>query len=147
MITTTITPFNNLSVKDLHDALALRCAVFIVEQQCVYPELDYRDEGALHVLMHENNELIACARILPFDDGKSMSFGRLCTAASYRGQGLGKKMMDVISAYLKEHYSGQPVIITAQQHLQAFYQQYGFEPQNEPFDMDGIPHILMARQA
>lgn len=147
MITTTITPFNDLSVKDLHDALALRCSVFIVEQQCVYPELDYRDEGALHVLMHENNELIAYARILPFGDGKSMSFGRLCTAGRHRGRSLGKKMMEVISTYLKKHYSGQQVIISAQHHLEAFYQQYGFEPQNEPFDMDGIPHILMVRQA
>lgn len=145
MITSTVVPFNNLSPKDLHDALALRCAVFIVEQQCIYPELDYRDEDALHVLMHEDKELIACARILPWTDGKSMSFGRLCTALKYRGTGLGKKMMDIISHYLQEHYPEQAVVITAQHHLQEFYQQYGFEPQGEPFDMDGIPHILMVR--
>lgn len=146
MITTRVTPFNALGLKELYDVLALRCAVFIVEQQCVYPDVDYRDETALHVLMHDNQELIACARILPYGDGKSMSFGRLCTASKYRGQGLGKKMMDVISAWLEKHYPQQTVIITAQYHLQAFYQGYGFIPQNEPFDMDGIPHILMVRQ-
>jgi ElaA protein len=146
MITSKILPFNDLNPKELHDAMALRCAVFIVEQQCIYPDLDYRDEGSLHVLMHENNELIACARILPYSDGKSMSFGRLCTATKYRGQGLGKKMMDLISDYLQVHYPTKGVVITAQHHLQAFYQQYRFEPQGEPFDMDGIPHILMERQ-
>lgn len=146
MITSKILPFNDLSPKDLYDALALRCAVFIVEQECIYPDLDYRDEGALHVLMHENNELIACARILPYGDGESMSFGRLCTATKYRGTGLGKKMMTVISNYLQEHYPTQTIIITAQHHLQAFYEQYGFNPQGIPFDMDGIPHILMVKQ-
>ncbi len=145
MISSKILPFHDLSPKELHDALALRCAVFIVEQQCIYPDLDYRDEGALHVLMYEDNELIACARILPYSDGESMSFGRLCTATKYRGQGLGKKMMDIISNYLKEHYPQTPVVITAQHQLQAFYQQYEFEPRGVPFDMDGLPHILMVR--
>ncbi|ASQ47096.1 putative acyltransferase [Legionella clemsonensis] len=128
----------------LYEILALRSEVFIVEQQCFYQDLDYKDQDAAHLLMIEEGKLIAYARILSYDN-RGMSFGRLVTATSHRGRGLGRQLMDTILSYLKTHYPFQPIIITAQNYLRPFYETYGFIAEGEPFDLDGIPHICMVK--
>ncbi|MBA2652700.1 MAG: GNAT family N-acetyltransferase [Tatlockia sp.] len=141
----TIKPFAELTLDELHEILALRCEVFIVEQQCVYLDVDGRDKQAHHLLIHEHHKLIGYARILPFDE-ESMSFGRLLTAPSYRSKGLGKQLMETILSYLQLHHPKQVITITAQQYLQAFYEGFGFITKSAPFDMDGIPHLIMVKQ-
>lgn len=145
MIETTLLSFTELSLAAFYEILALRSEVFIVEQHCFYQDLDYKDQEAMHLLMKDNNKLIAYARILPYDDGENMSFGRLVTAASHRGQGLSKRLIDLILAYLKTHHPQQAITITAQSYLCPFYERYGFIPKGEDFDMDGILHRTMVR--
>ena len=145
MIHTSISSFNELSLDSFYEILSLRSAVFIVEQQCVYQDLDFKDQQAMHLQMRENNTLIGCARILAYDD-ESMSFGRIVTAPSHRGQGLGRQLMDLILSYLQAHHPRQAITITAQHYLHDFYQQYGFRAEGMPFDMDGLLHIKMVRQ-
>lgn len=146
MTTLKILSFDEISLNLFYDILALRCQVFCVEQQSIYQDLDYKDQIAQHVIMQENQQVIAYARILPYGDGQSMSFGRLVTNVTHRKIGLGKQLMDIILSYLKTHHPEQAIIITAQYYLRNFYQEYGFEPQGDAFQMDGIPHIIMKKQ-
>lgn len=145
MITTTFQPFHALSIDTFYEILSLRSQVFIIEQQCVYQDLDYKDQQAIHLQLRDNEKLIGYARILAYDKD-SMSFGRIVTAPSHRGQGIGKQLMDMILSYLQTHYRQIPIRITAQSYLHDFYQHYGFIAQGCPFDMDGIPHLLMVKQ-
>ncbi|MDI9818486.1 MULTISPECIES: GNAT family N-acetyltransferase [unclassified Legionella] len=144
MINITIQPFNQLDNTTLYALLALRSEVFIVEQQCVFQDLDYKDQQAEHLLVHEDNKLVAYARILPYDT-QAMSFGRLATAPSHRNRGLGKQIMAHLLSHLQTHYPQQVICITAQTYLQDFYRSYGFTIKGEPFELDGIPHILMTK--
>ncbi|MBA3535622.1 MAG: GNAT family N-acetyltransferase [Tatlockia sp.] len=146
MITTTILPFSELSIDILYDILALRSEIFIVEQQCTYQDIDYRDQKAQHLLVHEEGRLIAYARILAYEDAYSMSFGRILIIPSYRNKGLGKKLMTLILDYLDCHHSNRSIKISAQHYLQIFYEGFGFVATSDPFDLDGIPHILMVKQ-
>lgn len=143
---TAILTFKELSSDQLYDVLALRSEIFIVEQQCFYQDLDYKDQTAKHLLVYDDDKLIAYARILPFGKDESMSFGRLVTAISHRGKRLGKQLMDLILTYLKTHHPKQAIKIQAQYYLQNFYERYGFVVEGEPFEMDGIQHVLMVKQ-
>ncbi|KTC78174.1 GNAT family N-acetyltransferase [Legionella brunensis] len=144
MINILIKSFDELSKDTLYEILALRSEIFIVEQQCFYQDLDYKDQDAKHLLAYQDNKLIAYARILSYEN-EGMSFGRLVTATSHRGLGLGKQLMDSILSYLKNHHPTEPIIITAQNYLRNFYGTYGFVAEGEPFDMDGIPHVRMVK--
>ncbi|MCW8451915.1 GNAT family N-acetyltransferase [Legionella quinlivanii] len=142
---TSIQSFNELSTQDLYDILQLRNAIFIVEQQCPYQDLDYKDQQALHLCIREEETLLAYARILPDYEADTLSFGRIVTATVARGQGLGKQLLNNVMDYLQTHFAGKMVHIHAQFYLKRFYESYGFWSEGEPFDEDGIPHILMVR--
>jgi len=144
IIKTSFLPFNELSLDSFYELLALRASVFIVEQRCPYQDLDYKDQNAVHVLMQEQDRLIAYARILSLED--NMSFGRLLTAPSHRAQGLGKQLMDQILSYLKNTHPQKTILIHAQQYLASFYQSYGFQINGEPFNLDGIMHLHMEKR-
>ncbi len=143
-INTSILPFNALTTASLYEILALRCSVFIVEQQCPYQDIDNKDEIAQHVLMKQDEKLIAYARILPAHEG-SVHFGRVLIAKPHRGRGLGKKLVDTVIQHLKAHHPECVMVITAQLYLQHFYQEFGFMNEKEPFNLDGIPHIWMMK--
>lgn len=142
-----ILSFEALSLVNLYEILALRNAVFIVEQSCFYQDIDFNDQDAKHVVAYEDNRLVAYARILPINEKQqTVSFGRLITIPSFRGKGLAKQMMESILGYLAHHHAKLTISITAQCYLQAFYKHYHFESLGEPFDLDGIPHIRMVKQ-
>lgn len=144
MIKASIQPFTALTPEDIYDILALRNQVFIVEQHSIYLDVDYQDQSALHLQMRDNKTLAAYARLLNYDK-KTMSFGRVIVAPAYRGQGLARHMMTLILNYLRDHYPGHDIAITAQHYLKAFYEQYGFAVKETPFDLDGILHVLMVK--
>jgi ElaA protein len=136
-------PFAALSPIQLHDALALRSAVFVVEQACLYQDVDGRDPAAQHLLA-EDGGLLAYARILPpgarFD---VTSIGRVVVAPRARGAGLGRRLVqEAISAI--ERGGHAPIALSAQAHLERFYASFGFVP-GERYDEDGIPHVAMRR--
>ncbi|CAO3350830.1 GNAT family N-acetyltransferase [Azospirillum melinis] len=144
--------FDALTLRDLHDMLALRSRVFVVEQASPYPDIDGRDPGALHLIaLDETGAIVGCARCLGPDDdgpdgGKSdapVSFGRLAVDPSQRSTGLGRALVAESLTVLAERWPGRDVVIGAQQHLERFYGSFGFVRDTDPYDDFGIPHIDM----
>jgi ElaA protein len=138
-------PFSELRPVELHRLLALRAAVFVVEQKCAYLDPDYKDEHALHVMGWNAEELVACARILPagvsYDE---VSIGRVASAESVRGKGVGKVLMTKTMAYIRDTFGDVPVRISAQSYLQKYYEGYGFRrTEKEEYLEDDIPHVEM----
>jgi ElaA protein len=140
--------FSELKNNELYDLLSLRQTIFIIEQQCIYNDLDYLDQKALHLLGYKENQLVAYLRLFPKDIpyANSLSFGRVLTAKSARGQSIGKEMIIETLRYLKQQNNITPITISAQLYLKKFYESFGFKTISEPYDEDGIPHIKMIRQ-
>ena len=144
--------FDALSPSDLYRVLQRRAEVFVVEQHCVFQDMDGRDAEALHLLGEATEPpagaaLLAYARLLPPATAfAEASIGRVVTAPSTRGSGLGHALMRESIAELHRQWGHQAIRIGAQSHLQAFYGQHGFEPSGDLYLEDGIEHIEMVRQ-
>lgn len=139
-------PFSSLSPKDLYELLQLRSDVFIIEQNCIYRDLDDKDYKCHHLLgrMEETGELIACSRIVPPGVSyKEPSIGRVATALKYRRHKLGRTLMQRSIDEVKLLYPNQSIRISAQFYLIDFYASFGFVVQGESYDEDGIEHIEM----
>ncbi len=140
--------FDALGVHALHDALALRCRVFILEQ-VPYQDPDAADKHAWHLLGYApGGSLAACLRVLdPGARYAEVSIGRVVTAPEYRLQGVGRALMNEGISHCTQAWPGRAVRISAQAHLQAFYAAWGFETVGETYLEDDIPHIEMLRPA
>lgn len=139
-----IKPFNELSVQELYKILSLRNEVFIVEQNCVYQDLDGYDASALHVMQFENEDLVAYARI--FDKGikyKTASIGRVVVYPGKRNLNLGHILVNAAVAGVHEYFNTQEITISAQEHLQKFYAAHGFVTTSDMYLEDDIPHVQM----
>ncbi|WP_436527174.1 GNAT family N-acetyltransferase [Actinoplanes sp. HUAS TT8] len=134
--------FRDLPAATLYDILRLRSDVFVVEQECPYPDLDGRDTepGTRHLWFSHDREVRAYLRIL--DDHGVERIGRVVTAKSARGAGLAGRLMD----HALEIIGSRPAVLDAQSYLVSFYAKYGFEPSGPEFVEDGIPHTPMARK-
>jgi len=138
--------FQALSAQQLYAYLQLRSEVFVVEQNCVYQDLDNLDQDALHVFIHDQDTLVACARIVPANEKYPViSIGRVIVAQTHRKQQLGHILMQSAIAVIEEHFDAQKIVLSAQAHLQNFYKKHNFAPQGEIYLEDGIPHIHMER--
>lgn len=140
--------FAALGIEALYAALALRCAVFVVEQTCAYLDLDGRDASAWHLLGWHRGRLAAYARVFaPGDGAPEMAIGRVLTAPFARGVGLGRPLMREAMRGGFERFGAGPCRVGAQAHLEGFYHSLGFEPASGIYDEDGIPHLTMIRPA
>ncbi|MBD1557306.1 GNAT family N-acetyltransferase [Vibrio sp. S9_S30] len=143
--------FTQLSTMQLYQMIKLRVDVFVVEQDCPYPELDDKDhaEGAFHLLGYDGEELVACARLLAKGISYSdvASIGRVATKESARGTGLGHELMQQALTNVESVWGNVPVKISAQEHLSQYYGKHGFVQCTEMYLEDGIPHIGMVREA
>lgn len=140
--------FDELSLNELYDILYLREKVFMIEQNCQEPDLDHKDQIAMHLLGLNQNKLVAYLRLF-LPDTKypgASSFGRIVTPASERGKGLGKQAVEHALTYLKRDHSSFAIIISAQLYLQKFYEGFRFVAIGEPYDEAGILHIAMRRE-
>lgn len=138
--------FAELSVNELYDALKLRSDVFVVEQNCVYPDLDDKDkhDSAHHLLGYQNNQLLAYARLLPATVSyTNVSFGRVVTAPSIRNSGAGHMLIEQILLNCELLWPGMNIDIGAQVYLQKFYARYGFVNISSMYLEDGIEHVDM----
>ncbi|WP_375752373.1 GNAT family N-acetyltransferase [Vibrio sp. HN007] len=138
--------FDQLTTHQLYELLRLRVDIFVVEQTCPYPELDNKDlkEGVYQLLGYQSGELVACARLLKKGISfEHVSIGRIATKKEARGNGLGHELMRVALEYCESVWPGESIDIQAQEHLQAFYQQYGFVTYSESYLEDDIPHVDM----
>jgi ElaA protein len=142
--------FEQLHGADLYAALALRQQVFILEQQCLYPDIDGHDEASFHLLGWQVNNgqrrLAAYLRCLPPGAKYAeMSLGRVLTAPFARGSGIGKLLLAEGIGRAVRQFPGHNIRIGAQAHLERFYQSFGFETISAPYDEDGIQHVDMLR--
>jgi len=136
--------FTDLKNIELYQLLKLRTNVFVVEQNCPYPELDDKDLEAIHTFCSIDNEIVAVARILsPGISYKEWSFGRIATHLNFRGKGLGHELMKSLMAYMANNHPLKSIIISAQSHLEKFYASFGFSSTGKAYLEDGIPHIEM----
>jgi ElaA protein len=139
-------PFEELSGLEVYELLALRQAVFSVEQDCAYLDADGRDIGAWHLQGREaGGRLIACLRLLPPDEHGEATLGRVVTHSDVRGQGLGRALMLEGIEGTEARYPGRPIHLSAQQRLQRFYESLGFAVVGPGYLEDGIPHVPMRR--
>ncbi|KRP63299.1 GNAT family N-acetyltransferase [Pseudomonas trivialis] len=138
----------DLSKDQLYAILRLRCDVFVVEQQCVYQDIDGQDlDGDTHHLMAwKDDELVAYLRLLdPQLQGGDAVIGRVIVAPSARGTGLGHQMMEEALRQIGHIWPDTPIYLSAQAHLQGYYGRYGFVAEGEQYLEDGIPHRGMRR--
>lgn len=140
--------FEELSNEELYWILQLRAEVFVVEQDCVYQDVDGFDPDALHVMGHivsdERSQLVCYTRLLaPGVKYNAASIGRVVTRESARGGGNGKSLMLNSITFCRQNWPNSAITISAQQYLEKFYQELGFETESEPYPEDGIPHIRM----
>lgn len=134
--------FQELTTTELYDLLRIRSEVFVVEQNCVYQDLDYDDQAAIHLWLTSGERIVALCRICPAGTHmEEVSIGRVITTE--RGKGYGKRIMMEGIETAREHFGAKRIDIEAQEYAKGFYEQVGFRQSSEPFILDGIPHIRM----
>ena len=138
--------WEELNKKNLHKILQIRSEVFIVEQKCVYQDIDNKDPKAIHLYGKIKNKIVAYSRI--FNEGdfyKEISFGRALVLKNQRGKGLGDELVQKSIEIIKVNWPNKKVKISAQAHLNNFYKKHGFIEKGKEYLEDGIPHVSMER--
>lgn len=141
-----IKPFDALTVHELYDLLKLRSEIFVLEQNCVYLDLDGKDKKALHLIGEYDGKTVAYVRL--FDAGISFdnaSIGRVVVDANYRDRKWGHDLMREAIAAIKSNFDKDKITIGAQLYLKKFYESHGFIQSSEMYLEDDIPHIEMIR--
>lgn len=139
--------FLQLNTDELYDLLKLRIDIFVVEQTCFYPDLDDHDRHpqTLHLFCYQDGIMTAYLRILPkgltYTD--NISIGRVVVAQSARGTGLGHRLIEIALTECVTFFPNHVIKISAQEHLEKFYNQHNFQRVSEMYLEDGIPHISM----
>ncbi|MCF6333488.1 MAG: GNAT family N-acetyltransferase [Draconibacterium sp.] len=136
--------FNDLSTEELYAILQIRAEVFVVEQNCVYNDIDDFDKDAVHQFIKKYGKIVAYSRLLKagsrFPD---CSIGRVIVKKSERGKGFGKRMMEEAKDFMMEEWNATIIKISAQKYLQKFYEELEFEVITKEYLEDGIPHFGM----
>ena len=139
--------FNDLTNYELYEILQLRSEIFVVEQNCVYNDLDGLDNEAIHLFFRLNGKIIAYSRLLrPGTRFPDCSIGRVVVKQSERGKSIGIEMMNAAKDYILNEWGATRIKVSAQQYLQRFYENLGFEIVTEMYLEDGIPHFGMLFQ-
>jgi ElaA protein len=138
--------FGALALREMHDLFRLREQIFVIEQKCIYEEIDGLDPDCLHVLgTDEAGQLIACARIIaPGTDGLP-HIGRVAVRADQRGAGVARQLMQHALTSAANAYSTTRCALAAQTYLERFYASFGFARVSEDYMLDGIPHVDMTK--
>ena len=142
-------PYAKLAVDELYELLALRSRVFVVEQECIFLDMDGLDKDAHHLLGFAENALVACTRILPAGTvyADYPSIGRVVTAPEARGKAYGFLLMQISAEKLYNLFGKVAIKIGAQLYLKRFYESLGFLQSGEMYLEDGIEHIPMIKPA
>lgn len=146
MLSIEVKSFSAITKEELYEMLQLRSEVFVVEQDCVYQDIDYKDQKALHVLGKKEGKLVAYTRI--FNSGDyfdNPSIGRVVVKMEERKYGYGHTIMKASIEAIYERFEKQDIEISAQCYLRKFYNSHGFTQTSEEYLEDGIPHIKMIK--
>ncbi|MDG5491057.1 GNAT family N-acetyltransferase [Psychroserpens sp. SPM9] len=147
MIEIKVKTFQELTTQELYDVLQLRSEVFVVEQDCVYQDIDGKDQKALHIIGYKNNKVVAYTRIFkPGDYFEFASIGRVVVVANERKYSYGYDIMNASVKAIKEHHKVSVIKVSAQTYLKRFYNNLKFFEVGEEYLEDGIPHIAMIRE-
>lgn len=142
-----IKQFNELSLDELYESLQLRSEVFVVEQDCVYHDIDGKDQKALHLLGIYDGKVVAYTRLFGpgyyFDNA---SIGRVVISKAYRDRKWGHSLIQASVDGIKKHFNTGNITISAQLYLKKFYESHGFIQDGNEYPEDGIPHIRMHRE-
>lgn len=140
-------PWERMTRDTVYAVMRLRSAIFVVEQNCVFPDMDGRDPACEHLCGRSDaGELLAYLRLLPPGvRTPEVSLGRVVVVAAARGRGLGRAAMAEGLRRCAQQYPGAPVKVSAQRHLEPFYTSLGFRAVGAPYDEDGILHVDMVR--
>lgn len=136
-----IKTFDDLTTRELFEIYKLRCQTFVVDQQRIYQEVDDVDLTAVHLFKVQDGKIVAYARVFP--EGQHVTFGRVVTAKSVRGSGMGRQLMDQILNVIQTRFAQQQISIEAQVQVAGFYQQFAFQKFGQPFIFNTTPHIKM----
>ncbi|MFN8259573.1 MAG: GNAT family N-acetyltransferase [Chitinophagales bacterium] len=141
--------FDDLTLTELYDVLQLREAVFQIEQNCIYKDIDDKDRKCYHLMLYKEAELVAYCRLVP--DGISYdgyaSIGRVVSNSNYRKEGYGRQLMAKAMEKMMQVFPHLPIKISAQLYLQKFYESFGFTVVGEWYMEDDIPHIAMVKKS
>ncbi len=139
--------FEALSLNELYQILHLRSEVFVVEQNCVYQDIDGKDQKALHVFGENNGKILAYARLFkPKDYFEKASIGRVVVDESRRNKKIGHILMKESIEGIHKHFGESEITISAQLYLKKFYESHGFIQTSQMYLEDNIPHIEMKRE-
>tara|TARA_X000000368_G_scaffold405079_1_gene381842 strand:+ start:1802 stop:2245 length:444 start_codon:yes stop_codon:yes gene_type:complete len=141
---TLIKQFRELTNNEIYEILRLRSEVFVVEQDCVYQDLDNKDQNAIHIFQKEENKIIAYTRVFKKGDYYSNpSIGRVVVEKKFRGKDYGKRIMENSIKYVKNNLDGKQIELSAQKYLDKFYRDLGFYVEGKEYLEDGILHQRM----
>ena len=136
--------YNDLSLDEFHDLIALRIEVFVIEQDCPYQDLDGKDKVGFHLLVKEDDSIIGTTRILPVGVSyPEVSIGRVVVANTHRMMKIGHVLMEKSMEFVYDHFGKVDVKLSAQKHLEKYYNQHGFVSTGKEYLEDGIPHVEM----
>jgi ElaA protein len=138
--------FSELELTELYDILQLRAEVFVVEQDCVYQDIDGKDQEALHIIGYKNGKIVAYTRC--FKPGyyfEQAAIGRVVVKESQRKFRYGHEIMKASDKAIQQHYNTSGIKLSAQQYLIKFYESHGYKSIGEGYLEDGIPHIAMIK--
>ena len=140
-----IKKFKELTIDETYNILKLRSEVFVVEQNCIYQDLDGKDELAIHLFYKKKNEIIAYTRIFKKGDyyKENPSIGRVVVSKKERGKEIGKSIMKESILYIKNNYNNKSIELSAQKYLDKFYKDLDFYSEGDDYLEDGIPHQRM----
>lgn len=139
--------FSELTLDEIYNILQLRAEIFVVEQDCVYNDIDGLDKEAVHQFYEKNGEIVAYSRLLkPGTRFSDYSIGRVLVKKSERGTGLGIKMMEEAKEFILNKWEADKIKVSAQKYLQNFYEGLGFVVVTKEYLEDGIPHVGMLFQ-
>lgn len=145
MIEWNIKTYDDLSKDELYTILKFRIAIFMLEQNSLYEDLDNQDQNASHFLAYENHKLIAYGRVNIDSKNHAAIIQRICIHKDYRNQKIGKTLMGKIMNDLNLHKNLHYAELDAQSHLQKFYEKFGFISDDSPYDDGGVMHIRMVK--
>ena len=136
--------YSELEKEELYQILRLRSEVFVVEQDCVYQDIDNKDQKAIHLFYKKEKKIIGYTRIFKKGDYyENPSIGRVVVSKNKRGKDLGKEIMLESMKYIKNNIKGEKIELSAQVYLDNFYKDLGFYSKGEEYLEDGIPHQRM----
>lgn len=147
MVSIFVKSFEELSKLELYKILRLRAEVFIVEQDCVYQDVDDKDQKALHVILKKSEEIIGYTRLFwPGDYFKEASIGRVVISKKERDNNYGSVLMKASILAISEKMKEKKIKISAQTYLKIFYNNLGFLESGKEYLEDGIPHVAMFKK-